>query len=199
MRTFVSSVTPSLQVTSLQAMPPVLAAPAGGGATVAQSLAMTMQTQQQTNWCWSAVATSVGLFFQTGNWTQCGTANGCLNLPGTDCCMDPNPCNVYGFLDTSLTFTQSFNQVFAGTASAADIEQQIGQNDPVCVRVAWDVEGAHFLSITGYSFPDSDPNQFTISLEDSIYGSSTMLLADFPASYQGGGTWTHTYLTQPQP
>src|SRR4029079_16590575 len=120
---------------------------------------MSIKQQEHTNWCWSAVATSVGLFFQTGDWTQCGTANGCLNLPGTDCCTDPGPCNVYGFLNQSLTFTKSLNQFFEGTAPASDIEEQVGQNDPVCVRVAWNGGGAHFLSITGYSFPDDDPSQ----------------------------------------
>jgi hypothetical protein len=192
-RTFVAAITPSLQVTRLRA-----AAAAGAGATT-QTLAMVMEPQQQTNWCWSAVATSVGLFFRTGSWTQCGTANGCLNLPGTDCCATPAPCNVYGYLNQSLAYTKSLYQFFAGMATAALIEQQIGQHDPVCVRVAWNGGGAHFLSITGYSYPDADPSRLTIYLEDSIYGSSTMLLADFPANYHGGGTWTNTYLTQPQP
>jgi hypothetical protein len=202
-RTFVATLTPSLQVTRLHRPAPAAAAAAAAGAAGAgittRTLSMVMEHQQQTNWCWSAVATSVGLFFQTGDWTQCGTANGCLNLPGTDCCTDPGPCDVYGFLNQSLTFTKSFNTFFSGTASAADIQAEIGQNDPVCVRVAWNTDGAHFLSITGYSFPDSDPSQFTLYLEDSIYGNTTMLLTDFPADYHGGGTWTHTYLTQPQP
>jgi hypothetical protein len=197
-RTFLPSVTRSLQVTPLRVASPAAGA-ATGGADITRTLPMTMQPQQQTNWCWSAVATSVGLFFQTGNWTQCGTANGCLNLPGTDCCIDPDPCNVYGYLDQSLTFTKSFNGIFAGTATAAEIRAQIDQGDPVCVRVAWNGGGAHFLSITGYSHPASDPDQLTLSLEDSIYGNSTMLLADFPANYHGGGDWTHKYLTQPQP
>jgi hypothetical protein len=36
------------------------------------NLPFTAQTQTRCNWCWAAVATSVGLFYGTGNWTQCG-------------------------------------------------------------------------------------------------------------------------------
>lgn len=196
MREFVASITPSLQVAPLR---PLFAKSYAAGAdpNVTNVLSMTMQPQLQTNWCWSAVGTSVGLFFVTGAWTQCDTANGCLNLQGTDCCVTPGPCNVYGYLNLALTYTKSFNTSFAGTVSAADIQAQIDQGFPVCVRVAWTGGGAHFLSITGYSYPNSDPTQVTIYLEDSIYGNSTMLLADFPTNYHGGGTWTHTYLTQP--
>ncbi|MCW2308735.1 papain-like cysteine protease family protein [Rhodobium gokarnense] len=164
---------------------------------ISRVLPLNMQHQQQTNWCWSAVGTSVGLFFQTGSWTQCDTANGCLGY--SDCCNNPvpSPCNVYGYLDRSLTYTKSFASMTGSTASAATIESQINTGYPVCVRVAWTGGGAHFLSITGYSFPVSNPSNVTIYLEDSIYGTTSMPLADFPAQYHGGGTWTHTYYTKP--
>ena len=154
-----------------------------------------MQHQTESNWCWSACGSSVGLFFQTGNWTQCDTANNCLGR--TDCCTTPANCNVYGYLDQSLTYTKSFNTMMGGTYSASNIEAQINSGRPVCVRVAWNGGGAHFLAITGYIYPDTDPNDVTIYLLDSIYGSSSMLLTDFPSQYHGGGTWTHTYLTKP--
>ncbi len=63
-----------------------------------------MQHQQQTNWCWAAVATSVSHFFNPAStWTQCAVANGELNR--NDCCGSgaSGPCNVYGFLGSSLT------------------------------------------------------------------------------------------------
>ncbi|MDB4914150.1 MAG: hypothetical protein JWM95_1794 [Gemmatimonadetes bacterium] len=175
------------------------AAHLGAVGTVVHLLPPFMQPQQQSNWCWSADGTSVGLFFQTGAWTQCGTACGCLGR--TDCCNSPcpGPCNVYGYLDQSLRFTQSFNSMMGGTATAAQIQTQINMGYPVCVRVAWNGGGAHFLAITGYSYPDSNPSAFTIYLQDSIYGGSSVLLTDFPSSYHGGATWTHTYYTEPQP
>lgn len=169
---------------------------AGGGAEVSKNLAMTMEPQQQSNWCWSAVGTSVGLFFKTGSWTQCETADGCLDR--TDCCPDPPACNVYGYVDKALAFTKSFDSKQSGTIGAPEIESQIDLGHPVAVRVAWNGGGAHFLTITGYSYPESDPADVTLTLEDSIYGTSTMALADFAEHYQSGGVWTHTYLTRPE-
>jgi len=182
----------------------VYAAPAGGSSGVVQHIFPDfMQHQQQSNWCWSACGTSVGIFFQTGSWTQCDTATGCIQ--GTDCyhgqplncCTNPSSCNCYGYLNAALTYTKSFNQMFGGTYSASDIEVQINMGRPVCVRVAWTHGGAHFLAMTGYSYPDDAPSTVTIYLQDSIYGSSSMLLTDFPSQYHGVGTSTHTYLTQP--
>ncbi|MBK8256659.1 MAG: hypothetical protein IPK82_28805 [Polyangiaceae bacterium] len=169
---------------------------AGGAAPItSKRLPQFMQIQTQTNWCWSACGTSVGLLFVTGQWTQCGTACGCLNR--TDCCDSPVPggCNVYGYLDQALTFTKSFDKMTSGTMNATNIRQNIDAGKPVCARVAWTNGGAHFVAITGYFFPTANPSNFTIFLQDSIWGASSMLLADFPARYQGGGTWTHTYTT----
>jgi hypothetical protein len=177
--------------------------PAGGGAPAAATshiLPAFMQTQQQSCWCWSAVATSVGLLFKTGSWTQCTTVNGCLTR--SDCCTSPTSgaCNVYGYLDQSLTYTGSFNgPLLYGTYSVANAEAQLNSGNPVCVRVAWNGGGAHFLSIAGYSYPEDDPSSVTIYLQDSFYGASSMAFADFAANYHAGGTWTHTYLTRPNP
>ncbi len=163
---------------------------AGGGAAV---LSQFMQPQKQSNWCWSAVGTSVGLFFQTGDWKQCSTATACLSLrgmSGLDCCNDPTTCNVYGYLNDSLNHTKSLASWQAGTASLNQIQSEINAEHPVCVRVAWSLGGAHFMAITGY-------NDGTISIQDSIYGTSSMLYSDYPASYHSGGTWTHTYYCKP--
>lgn len=174
---------------------------AGGGASgsaAAHALPAFMQQQFQSNWCWSAVGTSVGLFFKTGSWTQCGTVSALLK--NTTCCNNPTPstCNVYGYLDQSLTYTGSFNKLIYGTYSAADMQAQIEAGRPVCVRVAWNGgAGAHFLAMTGYSVPAGEPSSVMVYLQDSFYGASSMAFADFPANYHVGGEWTHTYLTQP--
>jgi hypothetical protein len=193
-----------LQVSRIH-VPSKAAYEAGGGTggTVENTFREFMQEQLESNWCWSACATSVGLFFGTGKWTQCDTATGVIE--GTDCyqgqplncCDTPDACNCYGYLDDSLTYTKSFNTMMSGTYSSDDIEAQINLGNPVCVRVAWFLGGAHFLAITGFSYPSADPNTFTIYLQDSIYGSSSLLLSEFANDYQSGGTWTHTYLTQP--
>ena len=168
-----------------------------------------MQKQLQSNWCWAACATSVGLYFKTGSWTQCGTANYCIPStscwkgPSQNCCSSPSSCNCYGALDQALKYTKSFNEMRTGPMSATDIPAQIKLMRPICVRVLWNAGGAHFMAITGFQSPiwrsDSPATSaYYIYLQDPIYGSSSMLYTDFPSKYQGGGTWTYTYLTQPQ-
>ncbi|HEU4556578.1 MAG TPA: papain-like cysteine protease family protein [Longimicrobium sp.] len=155
-----------------------------------------MQPQQESNWCWAAVGTSVGLFLETGSWTQCDTANACLGE--TDCCTTPAVCNVYGYLENSLDYTNSLAST-TSTCTAAQLETEINAGHPVCARVAWFTNGAHFMAMTGYSYPSTSPATVTVYLQDSIYGDTSMLFADFARHYQSGGRWTTTYFTAPQP
>ena len=48
--------------------------------------------------------------------------------------------------------------------------------------------------IAGYR--SCDPDGY-IDVRDPIYGSSDIALATFSGSYQGTGSWTHTYYTEP--
>ena len=162
---------------------------AAGGTASSDALPEFMQIQEQTNWCWSAVATSVGLLFQTGRWRQCETATLCLS--GVDCCTNSAPCNVYGYLDQSMTCTRTLASWVSGIATRSRIKSDIRAGRPVCTRVAWAGGGAHFMAITGY---DDDPiNGLSITIQDSVYGTSELSYADYPALYHGGGSWTHTY------
>lgn len=163
----------------------LLAPPLGGAAGV--SLPPFMQPQQQSNWCWSAVGTSVGLLFKTGAWTQCQTATGCL--PGEDCCKAAGPCNVYGYLDKALAFTKSFDHMVGGTVSTATITAELSSGEPVGTRVAWTGGGAHFMTITGI-------NGASITIQDPIFGTTTMPFKDYASKYKTGGAWTHTYFTK---
>ncbi|BHH83648.1 papain-like cysteine protease family protein [Desulforhopalus sp. 52FAK] len=147
-----------------------------------------MQHQQQSNWCWAAVGTSVGLLFETGEWSQCDTATNCLF--NEDCCKKPSHCDVYGYLDRSLTYAKSFDYSTEDTATLDDIIQQIENHRPVCARIAWNGGGAHFMAITGY-----DGN--SIIVQDSIFGTTSILYNLFPKSYNSGGIWTHTFYCKP--
>lgn len=160
---------------------------AGGSAN---PLSLTMQTQTQSNWCWAAVGTSIGLFFQTGTWTQCSVACGVLDI--ASCCTNPSSpsCNVYGFLDKSLTYTKSFASMLKQAIGMSDIVTKISHGTPVCLRCAWNGGGAHFITIYGYNQANG-----TVNVADSIYGYSTQVFNTFPSHYQGGGTWTTTYFT----
>ena len=156
-------------------------------ALAAGSLNFNMQKQTQTNWCWAAVSASVGNYYGTGtgNWTQCGVASTQLDR---NCCNQPGPCNVYGYLDSALQTTRSYNGMNQGSLQMSAIRNQISMGRPVGLRCAWYGGGAHFLTIYG-------TNGDYVLVADSIYGYSTRALNAFPRAYNGGGNWTHTYFT----
>jgi hypothetical protein len=155
-------------------------------------LDFSMQHQQQTNWCWAAVSTSVALFFSpSSGWTQCAVANGELNR--NDCCGTgaSGPCNVYGFLDTALTRVGHLDHFAGGTSTFSQIQSEINGGRPLGVRTAWSGGGAHFLAIIGYRIRNN-----MLAVDDPFYGKSDVGLSTFTSSYQSSGSWTHSYFTK---
>lgn len=146
-----------------------------------------VQPQTQSNWCWAALSASVGNYYGTGSWTQCGVAN--AELGRQSCCSQPGPCNVYGYLDSALRTTGCYGGMRENRMQMPAIENQLGMGRPVGLRCAWYGGGAHFLTIFG-----TDGGYLLVA--DSIFGYSTRALNSFPGSYNGGGNWTHTYFTR---
>ena len=159
------------------------------------SLVFTMQQQSESNWCWAAVATSVGLFFKTGTWTQCEIVD--ANLGRTDCCASPSsaPCNRGYSLPGPLRSVSCYGGYQSGAANTSQISQQIDDGNPVCLRILWG-QGpyAHFVAIIGYN--DQSSSDFKVQIADSIFKYSWVSYADFPTHYHSGGTWTGTYWTK---
>ncbi|MEM7557917.1 MAG: papain-like cysteine protease family protein [Planctomycetota bacterium] len=175
----------------------------GGAASV--TLNFVAQVQAQTNWCWAAVSTSVGLFYGTGNWTQCEVAtdqvNTILDPDGNhDCCATPSSstCNQYGYLNPALHHVDAYAFASSGKADADEIFASISdRREVVCVRVAWAGQGAHFTTIHGFTDPSLGSDVYlTVSDTVSGWGTTTMLYSEFPQLYQHGGTWTDTYWTR---
>ena len=187
----------------LEAVLAEVARPRGGPV----ALPFVAQTQIEDNWCWSAVATSVGLFFGTGNWTQCGVATQQVNTlinPGqwVDCCSAPGStaCNVYGYLYFSLQQVRAIDRWSPTKPAPADLYDILARKrELLCLRILWNGSGnaAHFTTICACTDP-SDGDDFIVSTSDTLPGfhGSTLAYSDFPAQYHGGGTWTDTFLTK---
>lgn len=159
-----------------------------------QRLNVGMQTQQQTQWCWAAVATSVAGFYDASTtWTQCSVVN--AELGQTTCCTSGSSaaCNKPWYLDLALTRVGHFDTWSAGAMSFADVRAEIDAGRPLGVRIGWSGNGGHFLVIEGYR---NDANQ-QVAVDDPWYGASDLTYATLSTSYQGSGTWTHSYETQP--
>lgn len=158
------------------------------------SLDFDMEMQTQSNWCWAATSVSVSKFYwKFSGWDQCEVANAELGL--SNCCDSPVPsaCNVPWYLDRALTRTNNFVSI-DGPVSYEDVRSQLQSGRVVGARVGWSGGGGHFMVIYGCSI--SAGIQF-FDIDDPIYGKSSVAVSTFQSSYQGSGTWTHTYFTKP--
>jgi hypothetical protein len=158
-----------------------------------QSLGFAMQSQLETNWCWSAVATSTSRFYNSSSgWTQCGLAN--QQLGQSTCCQNgsSSACNVPWYLDQALGQTGNLESWESGHADLTTVEGDLVRTCPVGVRIGWSGGGGHFVVIDG-----AETSNTTVHVEDPIYGSSDIAYNTLASNYQGSGSWTHTYFTKP--
>jgi hypothetical protein len=171
-------------------------------------LPFTAQVQEYTNWCWSAVATSVGLFYGSGNWTQCAIVTEQVNsilFPGehNDCCSTPESshCNVDGILFFSLQQVRSLDHWESKKPSADTLFAILsGKRELVCLRIEWtDGRGkAHFTTICGSTDP-ADGADVMVTVSETIRDADrtwTGRYSDLPLRYLGGGKWTDTFFTR---
>jgi hypothetical protein len=167
-------------------------------ATPAQNwdvLAFAIQHQERTNWCWAAVAASVSRFYNPSSaFTQCSIASGELRR---DCVCsgdipDPDPCNVYGYLMSSLFRVGHFAKWIARRpATFVQIRCEIESTRPMCARIVWDGRGAHLVAISGYT----DEGGGGLAIADPWWGLSDIDFEDFPNGYINCGSCTDNYYT----
>lgn len=178
------------KVSDLPAEAPA-ATPAEG---TSAELGLVMQRQLQSEWCWAALSTSVALFYDAGSpWTQCTVAN--AGLDQTTCCQDGGTaaCNQPNYLEKALALVGHLQSDFGGALAFGAIREQIDGGRPIGLCIDWTGGGGHFVAVDGY-----DVNGEILDVQDSLFGPSHVALASFPSSYQGGGTWSWTYLTTPE-
>lgn len=151
-------------------------------------LPLQMTDVNHDQWCWAAVAASVGEFKDKTPHRQCVVACDSLNDPT---CCDAGLCNVPGFLDRALSAVKHHLFTSPGVIGFGEIIAQIEGDLPIGVRVGWSGGGVgHFLAIIGY---DETTNR--IDVADPRFGPSTITVAELETSYKGLGNWTDTYFT----
>ena len=168
---------------------------------------LVVDTQQQTQWCWAAVSNSVSHFYDPGStWTQCAVANAEMSQNG--CCSDGTSaaCNQPWYLDLALTRVGCLQSVSAGTLSVATVTSLLNADTPPCARQGWAGGGGHFVAIvccfryqSGLMSGATSATRasYRLQISDPWYGDSIVDYSTFMSGYQGTGTWTHSYLTQP--
>jgi hypothetical protein len=154
-----------------------------------------MQTQQEDQWCWAAIAASVDTYFSPfASSPQCRIAAAVLNS-GSDTCNDPQKYNNPAKLQVALKAIGRYRATHIGPLSFEDLQAEIDAGRPVCVRIAWSGGGAHFVVLSGYHV--STTGVRTVDVADPLYPDSTRLFDQFPSAYHGGGEWTATFFVNP--
>jgi hypothetical protein len=162
-------------------------------------LAFENQLQERTNWCWAAVAASVARYYDSHSpFTQCSIASGELRM---DCACSgektkEDPCNVYGYLMSSLFRVGHFNKWIARQPATCDqVHEEIEGGQPLCARIVWYGGGAHLVTIAGYADEGSDHAIGGLAIADPWWGLSDIDFEDFPKGYINCGSCTDNYYT----
>jgi Papain-like cysteine protease AvrRpt2 len=158
-----------------------------------------IETQQELNWCWAAVAAAVGRYYYPDKGLQqCQVAGKVTGI--ANCCPHNEACDQFGALDDALTAanaemgTNLSNRAQLGKIlKFAAVQAEIDGGRPVGVRIQWYGEDAgHFVIISGYAIEASGEKWLDIS--DPYYEDSTVPYDQFVSAYLEAGKWSDTYL-----
>lgn len=175
------------------------AADAGGAAFPAlapsEVLGFAMEPQQQTQWCWSALAVSVDRYYDSvSEWAQCTLAGAVLGV-GFCCEQGASPeCNQPFVVHVPLDTVRKLNVAFPAQLPFEDLLSEIGGERPVACRIGWHYGGGHFVVLYGFDDPQGER---WVYVADPWWGTSIYPYAGFAEGYRNAGRWTHTYLTRP--
>lgn len=154
-----------------------------------------MEPQRKSKWCWAATSVSVSRFYHPASyWTQCAVAHKAFGGYGI-CCVPLAGfvCNRYYFLDKALSITGNF-VIQSGILPFPAVETALRGGRVIGARVQWQGGGGHFMAIHGCF--DQGTMQ-VLDIDDPIYGKSSVAETVFLNSYQGRGSWSHSYHTKP--
>jgi hypothetical protein len=167
------------------------------GISLWRRIPFTMQHQQQSQWCWAATSVSVALYYQSwSGWTQCEMVN--QERGQTTCCDDGSTdlCNQPNVLDSPLDRAGVLDHMVGGSIAYDEVAAEIDAGRPVAWRIQWAGGGGHFAVIEGYRWLGGQ----WFAIDDPWYGQSDVPLTTLTGgTYQGSGSWSHTYFTRRQP
>jgi hypothetical protein len=169
--------------------------PFPGALQASLDLGFDVDSQEQTHWCWAAVAVSVARHFDSATpWLQCALVN--AELQQTSCCEEGGSpsCNVDGYLDLALKRVAHFRAMRTGVIDFSEALSEIGASRPRCARIVWTEGGGHFVVVLGVR--QTGDNR-VLRIGDPWHGTVEEGWTEPPTPYLGDGSWTHKYFTQP--
>jgi hypothetical protein len=163
------------------------------------TLKFSIQPQEMGNWCWLAVAASVGDFFARQR--QCKLAQALVSqLPaGTQCCDNPTPsaCDQPWYLSTALSHLNHDNGSDPNLALFSKIENEIASGNPVAMVLVYTGSGLpHVVAVSdAYS---TQGNQFLqIEDPDPAVGKPNVIPYGVTTYNNASILWHRTYFTKP--
>jgi len=176
------------------------AAPAAGTAVAGYPQSCTLKfdikSQDDTNWCWAAVAASIAAYYAALEHDpppdeQCQIAS---LFTGKPCC--PPKSNPDGNVDRPLVLPLSKYGYLQGDAAIensipfADVQKDLCDGRPVCGRL--DTAVGHFIVITGYDLDGGEPHIVVADPSGKLHGA--YLLSTFEKT--AGAPWNETCRTK---
>ncbi len=182
------------------------------GLAHAEYISMSKYTQKQRNWCWAAVSQTVRKNNKDVFRYQCKMASALLtNNSDTYCCgtdtrweknlydsnTHPNrksQCDKPYSISKALEWNGIYQKTYRSPGSSSSIRDQIGYNDPVVVRVAWNSGGGHAMVIYGVTVGGIAGTTYNLWNPGRSSGAETIYHSSL-RQYRGSGSWSHTYFT----
>jgi hypothetical protein len=171
------------------------------GASAEQSsfIAFALEPQQQSNWCWAAIAVSLARYYGVGEFTQHQVALAVLGtrqvheeqVYGES--VSPDRFNTIALLEDALQYVGCRASWTPGRPELRDIVAEIAAGRPVCACLQWRTGDAHYVVLTGCLAETGE-----LTVEDPLQVHSLQKFDAFPGVYRSAGTvWRGVYWTAP--
>lgn len=182
---------------------PLFVSGALGALPVDVNLRFRIQRQQQSQWCWAAVSSSIRRYYQPASTlsqvdlvnqrrgrTDCGQAG-----PGADGARCNIPDNTSAVIDGLGHLAQMQNN----SVPYANLRSELAAGRPIFIRIEWDGGGRHATVAAGV-----EDGEFVIicdpgpaSAADATQGTTAVVAYDdLLSDYRGSGNWIGTGYTK---
>lgn len=161
-----------------------------------------LDSQEQTYWCWAAVAQSVRAHFNSRSpLSQCQVATQTLNRfenLAVNCCQDPDACNIPYFLDRALSQVGHLNLVYPAPFSWNDVRYVTRQmNRPLCAYLS-SASSGHYVVITDAFLANGAEYLLVHDPDDTFLGAVQIAYDEFRLNYAlSGYQWLGCFFVQP--
>lgn len=156
-----------------------------------KKLDFVIQPQEQSEWCWAAVAASIANFYAGNNQLkQCDVVNNALRR--TDCCQDgsSDSCNQQVDVDSGLSRVGHLQRKQSGQPDFNTVVAEMNAGRPLAVRILWSEGGGHAIIVYGVT------DDRKVNIADPANADDEILVPFDDFVYKDIGTWDKSLFTR---